>query len=716
MRRIRHVLTLCQRASLTAYEAQQGRFALWAPVLMGAGVMTYFSLRAEPPAWLGGAVAAPSLLGVLLGRQWLWARFVFGGLLAVAVGFTAIQCATMRAPPPETALPPQAVWITGRIAVIEPLPEGRRLTLERVRVQEPALDMRRLIRVRLKTADAQALGTGDTVRLRAMIRPIPPPAYPGGWDQQRDAFFGGLGGQGYALGPVERLSESVPGAPFQAVQRLREALAARIQAAIPGAAGAVAVGVLLGIQSGIPPPDLAAFRDSGLAHILSVSGLHMAIVMGCAMAGARFLFALSEYASLHWPTRNLAAIAALAAGGFYTVLTGNQVPMLRCLFMAAILTLALLAGRRPFSLRGLAMAAMAIILIAPQEVAGVSLQMSFSAVLALIAGFDALRPWLARVVTAGLAARAGAYLLGLALTSALAGTASMPFGIYHFGKIQLYFVLSNMIAVPLTSVLVMPFAMLALPMMLVGAEGVPLVPVQWGIEATLWIARVTASLPAATLDVRPLPDWGLVVLTLGLAWLGLWRGRIRLAGVGAILLGLASPALHRPPDILVSADARLIAVRTPSGIFLQQTQGGTAFTRDAWLHLWADGPARPIPASGQHAGAAIECAGQACLLRPRPDARAALLVRGGTRIDGCAEAVVIVSAEPARGLCPRPWPKLVDRFTVWRDGAAAIWLDTDDARIVTDRMARGARPWVPPVPTPRQRPPANLTPAPTEGG
>jgi len=383
--------------------------------------------------------------------------------------------------------------------------------------------------------------------------------------------------------------------------------------------------------------------------------------------------------------------------------------------MACVITLALLAGRRPFSLRGLALTATVIIVEDPSQVIGASMQMSFFAVLALIAGFEALRPALRHLHRETWLRRIAVAVLGLALTSSLAGTATLPFGAYHFGRLQLYYILSNMVAVPLTSVLVMPAGMLALPLMLVDLEWLALIPVRWGIDATLWIAHVTASLPAATLDVPHLPAWGLAVFALGMSWLALWHGRIRLLGVVLILAGVLSPATQSPPDILVSGDGRLIALRTDSGVFAQQPRGGGGFVRDSWLHYWAEGAPRAFPSEGQAAAGAILCTGNACLLRPRPDEAAALLVRGNGPVQGCAQAAVIVSAEPARGLCPRPWPKLVDRFTVWRDGPTAIWLQPDGAVVLTDRADRGARPWVPPPPTPRPRSAPGLPPAPTEG-
>jgi competence protein ComEC len=159
----------------------------------------------------------------------------------------------------------------------------------------------------------------------------------------------------------------------------------------------------------------------------------------------------------------------------------------------------------------------------------------------------------------------------------------------------------------------------------------------------------------------------------------------------------------RPPDMLISEEARLIAVRTPVGIFAQQVSGAASFTRDSWLHYWGESTFRPFPNRGEAADGMIACATDSCLLRPVPGAKGILLVRGALHPEGCADVSVIVSAEPARRLCPRPWPSLVDRFTVWRDGATAVWLEGNRARIVTDRTSRGDRPWVPPQPVSRAR-------------
>ena len=245
--------------------------------------------------------------------------------------------------------------------------------------------------------------------------------------------------------------------------------------------------------------------------------------------------------------------------------------------------------------------------------------------------------------------------------------------------------------------------MIGLVLMPLGLEKLALVPMGWGTEGILWIARITASLPAATLKVPHAPAWGLAVLTLGMIWLGLWRTRVRLAGVALIVLGLISPLLIRPPDILVSDDAKLIGFRTPGGVFLQSLPGASKFTREAWEQYWAAGQFLWLPRDGLAADGMVDCTPRDCLLATEPSQPGALLVRLGDSPARCDDVALVVSAEPAKAACRRERPDLVDRFTVWREGSQAIWLRPGGPLIVSDREERGNRPWVPPLPQPRAR-------------
>ena len=697
------------RRALAAAEAalagEGGRLAPWLAVAMGAGVLAFLLPRHDPPAWLSWAALLPLPLALALMRRRLLGAWLAGLCAAAGLGFAAAAWHTHAAPPmPE--LPRGALVLTGTVSELDPLPGGARITLRGARWNEAMPPLERELRVRLQARDTARPRPGEVVRVRALLRPPSAPAYPGGWDFQRAAFFEGLGGSGFALGPVEVLAQGAapPLAP------LRAAMEARVMAALPGDAGAIAAALLTGGQSGISPAAMRAMRDSGLAHLLSVSGLHIAIVIGATAFVARFALALVPAFALRWGTRPWALLAGVAAGGFYTVLTGLQVPMLRAFAMACVVALAVWAGRRALSPRVLAVAAALVLLWSPASVLGPSFQMSFAAVLALVAVAEATR---GRVPPPGWR-RALFWLSASVVTSVVAGLATMPFGLHHFGRVQLYGVAANALAVPLTSFLVMPAGMLAALLMPLGLEAWPLAVMGWGVAGVLAIARAVAAWPGAAMALAPLPGWGLALAAFGLCWLCLWRRRWRWAGVPLILAGLASALLVRPPDAVAAADGRLFLLRDGDALWIERRPGASRFVREAWLRQFGEAEAPELPReleAGQLRCGAERCVlrGRLALLRPAPPPRGLRRPPDWTPEPLCGQVQVILSPEPVRGRCDGT--AVVDRFAVWRDGAHAVWLSPGGARVLSDRAHRGDRPWVPPRPRPRaqtEEPPADV--------
>ncbi|MDO9498797.1 ComEC/Rec2 family competence protein [Falsiroseomonas sp.] len=681
--------------------AQQGRFAPWLSVALGAGVLWYFSLAEEPawqPLWLVPPLAAAAFW---LARRWLLPGWGLGLLAAFLLGAGLAGWHAARQPAP-LFLPFGAVIVEGLVVQVQPLAEGQRITLRDARLGDgPPLP--RTLRIRLRNNDPVQPQPGDRLRLRALLREPGAPVVPGGYDFQRAAYFSGLGGSGFALGPAELLATGPPG-----IARLRTRLNREVAAAIPGPAGAVAAALITGTQSGIPPAEIAAMRDAGLSHLLAVSGLHMSIVMGLVFFVLRLAVALVPFVALRLPGKAVAALGALAAGTFYMLLTGSQVPMQRCLGMAVLVTLALLSGRRAVSLRSLAMAAAGVLVLAPAELLGPSFQMSFAAVLVLIAGHDALRPWLARIrQQASWWRPALLFVLGLVLTSLLAGAATAPPGLHHFGRLQSFGILANAVAVPLTSLLVMPAALIAMLALPLGLAEWPLRVMGWGVEGILLVAREVSSWPGAAPALVPLPGWGLALVGLGLCWLCLWRGLLRAAGVPLILLGLSAGLISPPPDLLVSEDARIVALRTGQGVYLHRLPGARAFVQDNMLRAMGTTEALPLPARGSLAGGALVCEPGACRFRPHPDGAEVVLLRGppvprGQRsapVDASAHcAALVVALEPMRPRCATG--EAIDRFSMWRNGAQAAWLHGAAPRLASDRAIRGDRPWVPAEPLP----------------
>ncbi len=685
-----------------AFATERQQQALWLPVAMGAGILLYFSLRSEPNArliWL-----APGLIiaALLVARRWPFCGWLCALVAAGSFGFAVTLWHAQRAPPPLSP-PPRALVIQGIVQNVQALPQGLRVTLAEARLGPEAPRLARSLRIRLRNDDPARPAPGDLLSVRALIRAPAAPAYPGAWDFQRAAFFSGQGGVGFAIGAAE-VTPGAGEAPLLA--GLRTALETRVMAALPASAGAISAALLTGSQSAIPTADLNAMRDSGLAHLLSVSGLHIAIVMSVSFWVTRLLLALYRPVALRVPGKLMAGCGALLAGGFYMLLTGAQVPMQRSFAMACLVTLAILAGRKAISLRGLAWAATVVMIVDPASLLGPSFQMSFAAVLALIAGWEAVQPRLAGLRGhRGWAWRIGFAVLGLMMTSVLAGAATAPFGLAHFGRLQWYGVAANAIAVPLTSFIVMPAGMLAALLMPLGLEAPALLVMGLGVEGVLWVARIVAAWPGATQAAMPIPAWGLMVFAFGLCWLCLWRSWWRALGVLPMILGLSSAAFVQPPHILISGDARLIAISAADTLFLQRQSGASSLTRDAWLRLYGQTVAQALPAEGSTAGGKLRCSAEGCVVDEGPGA---FLVRRGNIVAQCGAVAVIISAEPIRQRCRQSL--LIDRFSVWRDGPHAVWLSPTGVQVISDRAWRGIRPWVPPPPLPRAatEPPAQI--------
>ncbi len=651
---------------------QRGRLALFLPVFLGIGILFYFNRTSEPAlAW-----AAPEALLPLVGAATLWRwpiwRLALLCLGLVAAGQLLATTATRRAPQ-WAALPHHAVEITGQVAAIDLLPTGRRITLG-----TPSLDgappLARALRLRLRNTDRIAIAPGDEITIRCLVQRPAPPDMPGGWDTQRDAWFAGLDGYGFAIGPAKIRRP----AQRSLLAAVRTRIAARILLALPAPQGAIAATLLTGAGTAIPAPDRAAFAASGLAHLLAVAGLHIGIVMGLVFFATRLALAAWEYAALAWPTRKIAALTALAAGFVYLELTGAHIPILRSFGMAALVTLGILTGRRALSLRGLALAATLLMAVSPESLVGVSFQMSFSAVLCLIAGYELARPWLTRLAEGKPWQRPLLYIVGLILSSLLAGTASLPFATYHFGQATLYYVPANMLAVPVTALWVMPWGMLSLALMPLGLDHLALIPMGWGIAALTTIAHTVAAWPLATIPIAQSSPWGLAMVAASLALGGLLRGRARLAGLPFLVAGLAAPLLTQPPDILVGPDAALIALRLTAAHIAATTTHVSATENEAPGRLWGT---RAPPE-------ALLCTSPACRLTLRQNT--VLILRDAADID-CTSAAIL-SSSWLHATCPST--PIIDRHFVEREGATTLRLDPQGTIITTDQSTRGTRPWV----------------------
>jgi competence protein ComEC len=687
-------------AVVRPFVAERDRWPLWTPILLGVGVLAYFDLAAEPPAWIG-AVAAPGAFVV----AWIVRRHQAALIAALAagsvgLGFAAVQLrADLVAAP---ALSARIGWaaVEGRVVRVETLPQGGRILLDRVSIAgvRPEATPGR-IRVRTMTTADEAFAPGDLVAVRAELSPPPGPAAPGAFDFARRAWFEGIGAVGFAVGKPRLLARATdePFAFSVALARLRAAMTERIRAALPGDAGAIAAALITGERSAISEDTLSAMRDSGLAHLLAISGLHFALVAGILFFGVRLLLAALPSIALEHPIKKWAAIAAFAGAAAYLFISGASVPATRAFVMISIVLLAVLTDRSAISMRLIAWAAAALVLLQPESLTGPSFQMSFAAVMALIAAYEAasgrFASWRRE---AGPARRAGIYLAGILLSSVVATLATAPYAAYHFNRLAVFGLVANLAAVPITSLWVMPWAVAACLLMPFGLETVALAPMGWGIEAVAWVARTTADWPGAAMLVPTMSGESLALVTSGGVWLCLWRRRWRALGLAPIALGIALVPLAPRPDLLVDGSGRLVALRGQDGALALSTRSAAKFEANIWLRHNAQRAAAPWPdrngaASGQSAEN-LTCDRLGCIWRAKGQV-VSLAWRPAALAEDCRIATVLVSREPVRRACPRP-AAVIDRWSLWRDGAHAVFLSPEGVRVESARGASGDRPWV----------------------
>lgn len=677
---------------------ERERWVLWVPVFIGVGIAAYFGLYAEPPIWsgAGGLLAAVAIRLTL--RRWPFGAAAATCVALMCLGFAAAQLRVTLVSAPALVREIGGVAIAGRICEVGLLPNGYRVYLDDVAISGmPPEATPERVRLRIGGPSA-ADHVGQRIEVTARLGPISAPVAPGAFDFQRDIFFERIGAVGYAFGAPRELSGQGTGSWLQALpcrlSALRLAIANRIRAVLPGDTGAIAVALITGDQGAISKPVLQDMRDSGLAHLLSISGLHIGLVAGILFISLRRILCLFRRIALNYPIKKWGAAAALVGTLLYMLLAGAPVPTVRAFIMTSMFLLAVILDRTAISMPPVAWAAMVVLLVSPEELMGPSFQMSFAAVVAMIAAYESTQTQRLRWRSeSGWGGRAALYIGGLVFTSLIATLATGPYSIYHFNRIAVYGVIANMIAVPLTGLWIMPWAVLTVVLMPFGAEEIALIPMGWGIDAIIMLAAYIADWPGAVSVVPAMPIAGLALVTLGGLWLCLWQRRWRSVGLPFIAVGFATLAFVRGPDVLVSEDGDLFAVADPDGPLLLSSARADEFVADTWLRRSGTAVAGVLPEDGYGAAGRLACDSLGCIYRAF-GRTVALVQQPIALLEDCGAADVVVSFEPVRIPCA-PTLAVIDRFDLWRNGAYAIWIE-DDGGIEIDsvRELRGERPWV----------------------
>ncbi|WP_300297137.1 ComEC/Rec2 family competence protein [Ferrovibrio sp.] len=692
--------------AVTCFLAERERWFLWLPALLGGGIAIYFLLPVEPPVLpLRLGIAALALAVLLTRWQALW-HLPLLLLLTMLCGLWLGAERSAAVSAPVLQRPSGAIWLEGRVIEVEPRDAGHRLLLDDLLLPGFSVaETPQRLRITLRR-DGELLWPGDRLRLRAMLLPPPEPAMPGAFDFARYAWFRQIGGVGYAISTPEAMpAQEETGwhdAAMLGLSGLRQDWTRRISAQSEGAGGAIATALMTGVRGPIPDHVDAAFRDSGLAHILSISGLHLTLVAGLLFFLVRAALALNPALALRYPIKKWAAGAALLGALAYTLLSGAALPTLRALLMIALALLAVMLDRRAITLRAVAWAALLLLIIWPDSLLDPGFQMSFAAVTALVAAFEDMASRLMRWrQQAGPLRIALLWLFGVMAASFVAGLGSSLFAAYHFNRVADYALVANLLAAPLVDFFIMPLVVLAFILMPLGLEVLALTPMVWGVDLLIALAQWVASWPDTVGTVPAMPNWGLSAVALGGLWLCLWRRRWRWLGIIGLCAGALSPWLVAQPDMLVSGEGRLLAARSGDGRFYLSRTPPRGFAAETWWERLGAPPLYPWPTLRRNetdgsvgADGSLRCDPAGCSWR-HAGFLVALPQQPHAITEDCRHADVVIAARmPVRYRCPSA-KVVIDRNDLWRGGTHALYLDRETGiRVVTVAQRRGRRPWV----------------------
>jgi competence protein ComEC len=669
----------------------------WLAVALAGGIALWFGL-ADPWQWCA-AIGACLMTALAATAAWRGRDERAYGMMAIVAMALAIAAGIA------------VVWARSEIVGAVPLdaPRFERLDARILHREEQPAEGR--VRLVLAARDAEAgravayrvnlpgeedsadLREGARIRLAARLMPPAPPIVPGAYNFARRAWFEGLSATGSVAGPVEVIEPPVRDRTRLA--SIQRSLSGHVRRQLGGTPGAIAATLASGDRGAIPPAAEEAMRDAGLTHLLSISGLHVSAIIAATYLLVLRLLALWPWLALRVRLPLLAAGSAALAGIAYTLLTGAEVPTVRSCIGALLVLLALALGREPLSMRMVAVAAMAVLLLWPEALVGPSFQMSFAAVLAIVAlhGTQPVRDFLAPR-DEGLARRFGRRLVVLFLTGLVIELALMPIVLFHFHRAGVYGALANLVAIPLVTFVSMPLVALALALDAVGLGS----PAWWlagkSLELLLGLAHVAAGLPGAVRLAPPVPVAALLLFVTGGLWLALWRGRVRLWGLlpacAATLWMLAAPV----PDVLVARDGRDLGIAGEGDrlLVLRNSQGG--YAQDSLLEIAASG-ARPIAlaewpdarCSADFCALEIERGGRSWRLLV---SRSRNLVEERALAAACEKADIVISERYLPRACRPAWLKLDRRF-LQREGGVALYLAPH--RIATVAATQGAHGW-----------------------
>lgn len=654
-------------------DAELENLNLFLPFLFALGIAFYFSLSNEPNIYIAPIVLSVLSVGLIVFKKYFYLVLPF---IFFVGGFLTIQIRTHLVAEPVLSYRHYNIELSGTVDKIELKKTGMRLTLDNMTYVNLDKD-NRPTKIRFTTKDfISDLSVGDKISARVNLMPPMLPVTDNGYPFVRKMWFEKLGAIGYTTQPVRIIQKEhrILAHPFE---EIRLKISERLKKILPQNQYELALPLITGEQNVASDKIFDTFRDAGIIHVLSVSGFHMTLIAGFVFFILRSFLALFPSISLRIDTKKLSALLSIIIVFIYLLISGMAVPAVRSFLMIFFVLLAVLLDRQALSMRSVCWGGFLILLCYPESLMTASFQLSFCAVMALIAGYEKFKQPLQTFVYRRknrLVRFVLAIFLGFLLTNIIAHFVTAPIAAFHFHRYATYGVLGNFLTSTLFGVVIMPLLLIGTILMPFGLDAFAFHLAGHCLDIVCILANFVSELPYASLQTKGFTNLGLFLILFGIGLCCILKSKIRLIGFVFIFAGLGSSFYIQRPDVLISQGGKLYAVRTDEHKMSFSSLKKEKFTRQLWMEN---------------------------------------LSLSDDKIDSFAEPVatiqnVRISFDPAycdnidisfsKNKSTPPCPNAQYRFgyrDLWKDGTHAVYIRNGKITIKTARESLGHRPWNP---------------------
>jgi len=435
------------------------------------------------------------------------------------------------------------------------------------------LDPPKKINITLRKTNENPVEIGDIIQLNVLLQPFGKPDSFDNFNFNRFNYFNQIGGAGFATSDIKIIEKNLSYDFLDKINFWRYKIAQNIQQDFGKneQQGVIFIALILGIMDFISNDLMQNIRKSGLAHLLSISGLHLSLAASIFFVSFRFLCTRFEYLTLRFNIKKIAAILAIISSLAYLLLAGAPIPAVRSFFMILVVFLAILFDQNSNGLRSLAFAALVIFIINPPAIFSISFQMSFLAILSLIVFCEFTEKFLRNERSGNIFYKFIYYFLGIIISSIIAQIALAPVVVYYFNNFAIFGIISNLVAIPLTTFIVMPLGFIYLFLMPFHLQFLTLYPLNFALTNIINIANFTANLPYSNLTVPLISTSSLIIMSYGFIFLCLWQQKWRYLGIIPIILGIFLAYKTPRPDVIIDGKMQYFAIRYENeGLFFSK--------------------------------------------------------------------------------------------------------------------------------------------------